>query len=198
MAPYKLSAPLHERRPTGDLPPEKPSIVCRRAQPSQLGWRKPEEGRYSGAIEPEPDRTPPLVVLDTNVVLDWLFFQDLRCHALETAITADHVRWVATSAMRAEIDHVLERGLRGVWPGTAATVDGAWSRWATLVECTHAALGRSMRCTDPDDQKFIDLALQVGAATLLSADRAVLRLARTAKAYGLQIMTVDAWSKTPP
>lgn len=100
--------------------------------------------------------------------------------------------------MRAEIDHVLERGLRGVWPGTVATIDAAWSRWATLVECTHAAPALSMRCTDPDDQKFINLALQVGAATLLSADRAVLRLARPAKVYGLQIMTVDAWSKTPP
>ncbi len=131
-------------------------------------------------------------------MLDWLFFQDLRCRALDTAITAGQLRWVATDAMRVEMDHVLHRGLRGVWPGTAVTIDAAWSRWATLVECIDAAAARSMRCTDADDQKFIDLALQVGAATLLSADRAVLRLARPAKAYGLRITTVEAWTKTAP
>ena len=56
-----------------------------------------------------------------------------------------------------------------------------------------------MRCTDADDQKFIDLALGARAVALLSADRAVLRLARRAAAFGLVITTVAGWRlDTPP
>ena len=34
------------------------------------------------------------------------------------------------------------------------------------------------RCTDPDDQKFIELAVAAGALALVSKDRAVLKLSR--------------------
>ena len=52
------------------------------------------------------------------------------------------------------------------------------------------------RCTDPDDQKFIDLALSLPGATLLSRDRAVLKLARRARPLGMTIVTPQAWSAT--
>ena len=142
----------------------------------------------------------PLVVLDTNVVLDLFFFEDRRCATLLEAISTDRCRWVATPEMRAEIDHVLQRGLRGAWTGNAGTVDTAWARWATTVEPDGRPTLARMRCTDADDQKFIDLALQVGARSLLSADRAVLRLARRARDHGLEIATVEQWTArtTPP
>ncbi len=39
---------------------------------------------------------PPLLVLDTNVVLDWLFFADPACALLSTAIRRRQVRWIAS------------------------------------------------------------------------------------------------------
>ena len=51
-----------------------------------------------------------------------------------------------------------------------------------------------MRCTDPDDQTFIDLALSRGAQWLLSRDRAVLKLAKRARVLGLHILTPAAWA----
>ena len=39
---------------------------------------------------------------------------------------------------------------------------------------------QALRCTDPDDQKFVDLALALAPACLISRDRAVLKLARRA------------------
>ena len=141
---------------------------------------------------------PPLVVLDTNVVLDWLHFRDPRCAALADAVEARRVRWIATAAMRDEIEHVLERGRLGTrWPDGPASVRDGWQRWATMVEETSAVAPLTMRCTDADDQKFIDLALAGRATALLSADRALLKLARRAAASGLAITTVSAWHLPP-
>ena len=142
---------------------------------------------------------PPCIVLDTNVVLDWLYFGDVRCAALAEAVTGHRVRWIASAPMRDEIEHVLERGSLGTrWPEGPATVRDGWHRWATMVEATAHAVPLAMRCTDADDQKFIDLALGARAVALLSADRAVLRLARRASAFGLVISTVARWTMAAP
>jgi len=149
-----------------------------------------------------PARPPgqlPRIVLDTNVVLDWLYFRDPRCTGLADAVAARRVDWIADVTMRDEIEHVLDRGNLGTrWPDGRRSVRDGWQRWATMVEPTTTMAPLSMRCTDADDQKFIDLALDARAVALLSADRAVLRLARRASAWGLAITTVSAWRLALP
>lgn len=135
----------------------------------------------------------PILVLDTNVVLDWLLFRDARCAVLVQAIRVGQVRWVASPAMRAELQHVLARGLRSGRAVDAASILQAWDRWATMVAAGDGPAPPSMRCTDADDQKFIDLALQVRAQALLSRDRALLKLRRRAATHGLRILSADAW-----
>jgi len=105
------------------------------------------------------------------------------------------LRWVATRAMRDELEHVLTRGMLDAWTPNRAAVLACWDRWAAHVEPLPQAQSGGMRCTDPDDQKFIDLALQVGATALLSRDRAVLALARRARATGLQILNTADWAR---
>ena len=51
-----------------------------------------------------------------------------------------------------------------------------------------------MRCTDRDDQKFIDLALHSRACWLLSHDKAVLRLPKQARRLGLTILPPVRWT----
>ena len=140
----------------------------------------------------------PRIVLDTNAVLDWLYFCDPRCATLADAVSSRRVRWIASAAMRDEIERVLERGSLGdKWPDGAASVRDGWQRWATMVDADAPAAPHSMRCSDSDDQKFIDLALDARAVALVSADRAVLRLARRAIAWGLAITTVERWRIEP-
>jgi predicted nucleic acid-binding protein len=137
----------------------------------------------------------PLLVLDTNVVLDWLYFADPGCESLVLAIRSREVRWIATPAMRGEIEHVLGRGIRARRPVDATAILEAWDRWASMTATPGGPPAATLRCTDPDDQKFIDLALQAGASALLTRDRAVLKLARRARAHGLRITTTAAWQQ---
>ena len=141
----------------------------------------------------------PRIVLDTNAVLDWLYFRDPRCARLAEAVATERVRWIASASMRDEIEHVMTRGSLGDrWPDGLASVRDGWQRWAKTVDADAPASPAALRCTDVDDQKFIDLALDVRAVALLSADRAVLRLARRATAWGLAISTVERWRITSP
>ena len=147
---------------------------------------------------PPAARGVPRIVLDSNAVLDWLYFRDPRCATLAEAVTSRRVQWIASAAMRDEIERVLARDSLGArWPDGAASVREGWQRWATTVAANAPLAPLALRCADTDDQKFIDLALAVRAVALLSADRAVLRLARRANAWGLAITTVAGWRFEP-
>jgi uncharacterized protein len=139
----------------------------------------------------------PFLVLDTNVVLDWLVFRDPGCDALNAALVGGEVRWVGTPAMRDEVERVLARGSLDAWSldRHALVFDAlaAWDRCAHVV-LPPPPLPHAPRCTDPDDQPFIDLALHLGASALLTRDRAVLRCARAARTLGLAILTPAAWA----
>jgi predicted nucleic acid-binding protein len=52
----------------------------------------------------------------------------------------------------------------------------------------------ALRCTDPSDQKFVDLALSVSGTWLFSRDRAVLKLARRAAPLGCRIVEPGRWA----
>jgi len=154
----------------------------------------------STVATPDPDSAladwpiVPAVVLDTNAVLDWLVFGHPSCAGWTERFASGSVRWLASTAMRDELAHVLGRGVAiGRTPDLAA-LWAAWERLAVPTEAVAlAGAATRLRCTDADDQKFIDLALGHGARWLLSRDRAVLKLARRARPLGLAVMKPDGW-----
>lgn len=130
------------------------------------------------------------------MVLDWLLFRNPACSLLEARIQVQQIRWVASVEMRDELAHVLARGMLDDWHPGESKLWAHWDRYCVLAS-PRAPTGDAsrMRCTDPDDQKFIDLALAHGARWLLSRDRAVLKLARRAQRQGLHILTPIAWAE---
>lgn len=137
----------------------------------------------------------PRIVIDTNVVLDWLLFDDPAVHALATAVVQRRIDWIATATMRDELAHVLERGLAAQRAMAPATVLAAFDAHAHVQPSPPPPRPAESGwiCSDPDDQKFVDLARSAGARWLLSRDRAVLKLARRARAAGIQILAPSAW-----
>lgn len=139
----------------------------------------------------------PSVVLDTNVVLDCLLFQDVSCAKLSDMLLTGQLLWHATSAMRSELASVLPRQQFQRWSPDCEHIlsvfDGL-TKACYQPPCAADATAR-LRCRDPDDQKFIDLALAVNARWLFSKDRALLALARPARAYGVQVLTPAQWQR---
>ena len=127
-------------------------------------------------------------------MLDWLLFADPSVARLAAAVESRRVRWIATAEMRGELAEVLRRGLaeaRGVDEQPALA---AFDALATLLAApVSIPLSMRLACTDPDDQKFLDLAHFSGARWLLSRDRAILKLARRAARCGLTISTPERW-----
>ena len=127
-------------------------------------------------------QTPTRRVLDTNIVLDLWVFDEPKAEALRVSVETGRTHWLATAAMREELARVLaypqivKRLTHREIP--ADTVLGHFDRWAQLHPDAPKA---EYVCKDPDDQKFIDLAVTHTAA-LHSKDAQVLcmknRLAR--------------------
>ena len=152
------------------------------------------------AQKPALTSDPGCVVLDTNVVLDWLLFANPHGQALGTAVTQGQLRWIATAAMRDEFSHVLGRGLAASRGAQEGKLLGIWDR---LAQSCPAAAASALVCSDPDDQKFLDLGLAIGGARLITRDRALLRLRARARMLGLAILkpddtACDAWLASLP
>jgi predicted nucleic acid-binding protein len=154
----------------------------------------------------EPHRVgkqPPLWVLDTNAVLDWLLFGDASMQAPCELLLAGDACWIATEAMR---DEALEVATRPVFAKRGSALDlhrrvaAGFARHAQLQADLPPgdAAAPAPRCSDPDDQMFIDLALQHSAQLLLTRDLAVLALAPAARARGLRIMRPKDFAAEAP
>jgi uncharacterized protein len=137
---------------------------------------------------------PPKAVLDTQVVLDWLVFRDPSADALGAAIAAGRLQWIASAAMRAELEHVLDRGVASAWNPDRSAIAGAFDFFARPVEPGPLPVPTGLRCSDPDDQMFIDLVLSAPAAWLFTRDRALLRLGRRALERGVVVLRPTDWS----
>ncbi|MBT9506417.1 putative toxin-antitoxin system toxin component, PIN family [Rhodoferax sp.] len=119
-----------------------------------------------------------MIVLDTNIVLDTFVFNDPATQPLKLALVSRQIQWMATQPMRDELERVL------TYPKILARMN-FYQLVAADVLCQLDGLARmvdvaakaSVTCTDPDDQKFIDLAVAL-KAPLLSKDRAVLCMAK--------------------
>ena len=159
----------------------------RHSQPQALNTPSPLQASWG---EP-PLTSAPSIVLDTNVVLDWLLFADPGLEPIAAAIVAGRLRWCTCTSMRDEIAHVLARGLAARHHADPATLLERWDAHVAPPEA--APPTQPLICSDPDDQKFIDLALAIGARWLVSRDRALLKLARHAARQGLAIVTPRQW-----
>jgi putative PIN family toxin of toxin-antitoxin system len=126
-------------------------------------------------------------VLDTNIWLDWLVFDDPGITGLRTAVARGSIALLASPWMRDELESVLARPLiRTRLPEAPARI----ALFDSLVSIRDAAPPCRLVCTDPADQAFIDLACHHRARWLITKDRALLRLARAARArHAVAVLT---------
>jgi putative PIN family toxin of toxin-antitoxin system len=121
------------------------------------------------------------LVLDTNIWLDLLVFNDPAAIPIKTAIASGHALVFISAACEAELIRVLGYTLSG----RTLSVD---EQAAALARCraltlpvdggtTAHAIEALPRCADPDDQIFLELARDCAADLLITKDKDLLTLA---------------------
>ena len=134
------------------------------------------------------------IVLDTNIVLDVFVFNDPAAIPVRLALAKQELDWLATQAMRDELTRVLN------YPKIATrlafyklTLEDVLAKFDQHTRLVDVAPKASVTCSDADDQKFIDLAVQL-QALLLSKDKAVTSMAKRLLACGVRAQQTTGWA----
>lgn len=147
-------------------------------------------------VQPSAQPPAPPVVLDSNVWIDILVFDDPHTRPILAALERGTLCALIDARCLGELTRVLDYP-QFVQRGIDKSV--ALARLAQLaqqiVPPAVAADAKPLpQCKDRDDQKFIELAYASGAAWLVSKDRAVLKLAkRVARDFGFRIAEPGAF-----
>jgi uncharacterized protein len=117
------------------------------------------------------------IVLDTQVWLDWLVFDDPSAALIREAQAAGRVEIVIDDACEAELVRVLayDLGKYSLEPDEQGHCIARCRSVSRRVPAGNS--GELPRCRDPDDQKFLELAAGAEAQYLISKDQALLALA---------------------
>ena len=125
------------------------------------------------------------LILDTNIWLDWLVFEDTGIARIRQLQEAGHVEILIDAACEAEFAQVITRKFqKKVLDAQAqAAALSQLRRLTTRVEMQLPPPERARlpQCRDPDDQKFLELTFSTGADILITKDRALLDLSRRKK-----------------
>ena len=121
---------------------------------------------------------PRRIVLDTNIVMDLLHFDDRHTQPLRGAIDDGQLQCFTDEDCLAELERVTG------YPAFALDDDGrrallaSYLRFVQRCDAAGEEDYRLPRCRDADDQKFLILAARCQADILVTRDKLLLRLAR--------------------
>jgi len=148
----------------------------------------------------EPSPPIPLLVLDTNVVLDWVAFGDPRVQPIVAAIERGALRVATNGACLQELRRALGYAQVKLDAAAQALAFERYRARATLFEISAPAEATGLPlCEDPDDQKFLELAWRARASHLLTRDKALLKLAhRLAPPRRFAVLAPDAFLLLAP
>ncbi|MEO8778431.1 MAG: putative toxin-antitoxin system toxin component, PIN family [Rhodanobacter sp.] len=140
----------------------------------------------------------PRIVLDTNVCLDLFLFHDSACALLLAALERGEVLALTRDDCRDEWRRVLHYPQLSIDIVRVPALEAAFDRLVRRVPAKAAPGEDSLpRCADPDDQKFLELALAEGARWLLSKDNELLKLDRRMCSAGLfRILRPQDWPES--
>jgi putative PIN family toxin of toxin-antitoxin system len=138
------------------------------------------------------------LVLDTNVVLDWLRFRVPALAPLSPAIRTGQVSIHTHALALEELRRVLDFPQLEVSEADRTGILEAYRTQSVPFPLEDRLLlereglpERFPRCRDPDDDRFLALAWHSQADALVSKDKALLKLQRRSRAFGFSILNLS-------
>jgi putative PIN family toxin of toxin-antitoxin system len=130
-------------------------------------------------------------VIDTNIVLDLWLFEDPATIPLRAALQSGAISHLATDSMRDELERVLAYPhLVKRMAKSNIQAQDILNRFDEHLLAAEPAAKALCTCKDPDDQKFIDLAV-AHAVPLLSKDKAILCMKKRLLQSGVVLNPTD-------
>lgn len=136
------------------------------------------------------------LVLDTNIVLDWLVFEDARLTELQRAWDEQRLELVTHAPALEELRRVLTYPQFKLSEDEQRAVLESYESRVALMPLPEGVTMESLgmpadfpRCKDCDDDHFLALAYHHHADAVVSKDRAVLDLAKRARKFGVTVLS---------
>ena len=130
-------------------------------------------------------------VIDTNIVLDLWLFEDPATIPLRAALQSGAISHLVTASMRDELTRVLTYPhLMKRMAKSNIQASDVLNRFDKYLLAAEPADKAACTCKDPDDQKFIDLAV-AHAVPLLSKDNAILCMKKRLLQSGVVLNPTD-------
>lgn len=123
------------------------------------------------------------IVLDTNVCLDLFVFQDARWELLLDGLRSGTIKAITREDCRQEWLAVLHYTHLPVTDATREHYIASFDNYITCLAPPEKNLPLP-RCSDKDDQKFLEIARDAEVETLVTKDKALLKLARKTRQAG--------------
>lgn len=132
--------------------------------------------------------TPNRIILDTNILLDLFVFEDQGTETLLMLLETNALNPITSEEILAEFQEVISRP---IFTQDSKDQERIYSKAKSLhqIEPIHSIQRAPFKCSDPDDQMFLDLAYSCKPCILLSKDKALLKLKSKARAHEILIFT---------
>lgn len=140
---------------------------------------------FKGARELRRPLSVPLCVIDTNVLLDLLYFADSNCGNLKKSLDSRSIQAVGHYDTFYEFADVISREQFQL---NDIEKDKLLQSWLNLHAILAEPLEKESFCKDPDDDKFFNLAKASGVSWLISKDKKVLKARGKAKRFGCALI----------
>ena len=148
-------------------------------------------------MEKAPQRIQPMLVLDTNVCLDLFVFHDPRWLPLLTGLRDNRLKAMTNKGCRDEWLAVLHYKHLPVTDENRPTIMSSFDQLIHFANPESSTKINLPMCSDPDDQKFMELARDGKATHLITKDKALLKCAKKVNNFGLfQIMPPEIFIKS--
>lgn len=153
-----------------------------------------ESPRFSSTGAPSPR-----LVLDTNTVLALWLFEDPSLATLRNFIESTQPALLSRADALEELHRVLAYRNFDLPPSRQEELLAAYQNRVIPVPSPAPGAPPLPPCRDRDDQKFLEIAQAGGAQTLITRDKALLRLARHRLVRSqFAIVTPEFWVSAAP
>ena len=144
------------------------------------------------------DLAPIRLVLDTNVVIDWLVFDDPFMNPLRHGVRDSRIRVLTHLPAIEELERVLAYPQLKLGHARQKEIFAKYMAQTTLAAVPVGFSTKQLmlpggfpRCRDRDDEPFLALAFHTKADALASRDNAVFGLKSRAAKFGVTILNVQ-------